>query len=164
MYSHRDKLEEMASEYNGDDNDDSVLTSDDSYVINRFCPTDIGNLTIEQWKERRIKRAENIRTRTLAKTNSEHSLLLLSKNGGGDDPFGTWRIDCPGILDEWPDHENAEQGMTWIIHPPLENDTHSWCCFNQMVVVEGVMGIEWKSKKLESKHWLKCSWALEWGL
>jgi len=153
IYLHRDNLEEMSSE-DSDDDDDSVLTPDDSYVINRFCPTDIGNSTMEQWLERRNKRAENIRNRTLAKTNRDHSLLLLTKNGGGKDPFGTWQIDCPGILNEWPDHENAEQGMTWIIHPPLENDTHSWCSFDQLVIIEGVMGIEWGCKKLERKRWL----------
>jgi hypothetical protein len=149
---HWNNLDEMPID-DHDDGNDSVATPDPAAAMRRFCPTYLGNQTIEEWQKRREERAENARKRTLAKMNRDHALLLLSKPDGGDDIFGTWQIDCPGILDEWPDSDDIDKGMTWIIHPPVENDTHSWCFFNQMIV-EGVMGIEWRTKKLEQKHWL----------
>jgi hypothetical protein len=151
VYQNWDNIEEISS----DDGDDSeIVTPDDSIVCDPgakpgklklgFCPT-------HNWHEKE-KLGKALVNRTIAKMNRDHGLLLLSKEGGGDDVFGTWQIHCPGIHESWPVWEDIEKGMKWIIHPPLPDDTHSWVSFNQMVV-EGVMGIEWSKKDLPKKDW-----------
>jgi hypothetical protein len=146
MYENWDNIEEMSSD---DDDDSEIRTPDDSMVSDSGTKT--RNRAIDAWREKE-KLGRAAVKRTIAKMNRDHSLLLLSKEGGGDDVFGTWQIHCPGIHKEWPDWHDIEKGMKWIIHPPLPNNTHSWVSFNQMVV-EGVMGIEWRKNDLPKKDW-----------
>lgn len=146
MYENWDNIEEMSS----DDGDDSeIVTPDDSMVSDSGTKT--GNRATDTRREKE-KLGRAAVKRTIAKLNRDHSLLLLSKEGGGDDVFGTWQIHCPGIHEEWPDWEGIEKGLKWIIHPPLAGNTHSWVSFNQLVV-EGVMGIEWRENDLPRKDW-----------
>jgi hypothetical protein len=147
MYSKRDNNEKMWTD-DDDDGDSEILTPDDSMVSG--VSTQTGNRATDTSSQKK-KLVADARKRMIAKTDRQHS-LLLSNEGGGDDVFGTWEIDCPGIHEEWPEWQNIEKGMKWIIHPPLPSNTHSWVSFKQMVV-EGVMGIEWWKDDLPEKEW-----------
>ena len=99
-------------------------------------------------------RTDAIRARQLAKMNREHAALLTSPQGAGKNVYGTWQLDCPGIISEFClEDEYRNSNITWVIHPPIINDAHLWCAFKQ-IVVEGVIRIEWKSV-IERNNWKK---------